>query len=659
MGRRIYLLIVTAIAVVGLAPAIPAASAQDDEPAPFPVSKGERPLVLPKAQSKAEPAEGAPEPFPAETPAHLGPEPQKPEPAPEETKAPAVPLPKFLKKAITKPATTGDPLPVPTELPAAAPVKEPEPLTDPETVRAQAPATPPASDGSKLPAAAVLPGQPAPAPATSAREGDPEFVLPADRLPIGRQNIGLTVDVIAPQAMNIGQSATLKVVVKNSGSTDAQGVVVRDQLPAGLTFVSSQPETQPIGGNLLTWALGTVTAGSERVITVSVKPTERGAFEHSATVIMKAGGRSRTMVREPKLKLELLPATNKVLLKQPVDFKIAITNIGDGPARQVVVRAKLSPGLRHESGEPNEQNLFEQEPIEVINPGERLVVASLVTDALQGGEQTCQVVVVSPDVVEGAPEATGLATVTVVEPKLAMKLVGQEERFTDTLGNYEITLENPGTAPAKNVKVIALVPVSGRLYALPAGARWDAETRKLTWTRTQLDPGEKAVLSFDVRMGGIGLYQIAVEARADAGLLAKDTKSTNVSGLADLLIDASATRPVVDVGEIVTYRIKVVNKGTKEATGMNLSVKLTDNVEAKQIYGTDQKAQPGTDPGVWIFPQIPRILPGKMIELGVQVRAVKPGSAVCKVFLTHDDLKDDKEKLEDFAHFKVTVPVRR
>ena len=654
MGRRLFFLIGMAAAIAGTALAMPSASARDDEPAPFPVVKGERPLKLPPGAAKKGPATDAPAPAPDPFPADPGPEPTKAGRSPSEPKPVAIPNPTPLPK---------QDLPTPATLPP--PEKELLGLdakSDPELVRTQAPAPAAAAatpaDGSALPAATERPGQAAPA--ANAHEADAEFVLPADRLPVGRQNIGLSVEVLAPQAMNIGQSATLKVIVRNSGTTDAQGVVIRDQLPDGLAFVSSQPETQPIDGKLLTWALGTVAAGSERIITVSVKPTKIGAFEHAATVIVKAGGRSRTMVHEPKLKLELIAATNKVLRGQPVEFKIAITNTGDGPARQVFVQARLSTGLRHETGEANDQNIVEQEPIAVINPGERIVLEALVADTVQGGEQTCHVVVQSPDVVPGSEDAKALVKVTVVEPKLTMKLTGPDKRFTDTLSKYELSLENPGSAPAKNVKVLATVPVSGRLYALPAGAKWDPQSRKLSWTRPQLDPGEKAVFSFEVRMGGIGLYQVAVESRADAGLLAKDTVSTDVSGLADLQMEVTENRRVVDVGDVTIYRIKLVNKGSKEATGINLSAKVSDTVEAKQIYGTDKdgKLDPN-EPGLCLFPQIPRLGPGKMIELGIKVQAVKPGSAFCRVFLTHDESNDDKDKIEDFAHFKVTAPVRR
>ena len=126
----------------------------------------------------------------------------------------------------------------------------------------------------------------------------------------------------------------------------------------------------------------------------------------------------------------------------------------------------------------------------------------------------------------------------------------------------------------------ATVPISGRLAALPSGAQFNSQTRKLSWARPQLDPGEKAVFSFQVRMGGIGLYEVAGEARAEGGLLAKGGPiSTNVQGLVDVTFDVTEKRRVVDVDGQTIFVIKVTNSGTKEASGLTLSAVLSDNVE--------------------------------------------------------------------------------
>lgn len=646
MGRRLILPIGIVLAVAGLAMTASSAFATPDESAPG---------NLPPVPSDA----GAPMPaaplelpagiLPADEPVNLGPKPTTAGPAP----APRV------RPGSLKVGAPGSMLPAPAEsLPAPADEMTLPAPRDPAVERAQAPAAAkpvPSPVPAEAGAAAPVGGPPA-----LPQEGSPSFVLPAERLPIGRQNVGLTVEVLAPQVMNLGQSATLKVVVRNNGSNEAQEVLVRDMLPDGLDYLSSQPEPAHKVDALLTWSLGTMAAGAERIIALSVKPTRVGAFDHAATVSMKTGGRSRTMVREPKLKIELIPSTTRVLRGQPVEFKIAVTNTGDGPARRVIVQAKLSPGLFYEAGEPNDQNLFEQEPIEQIAPGERMMLPSLLAETKVGGEQSCLVVAQSPDVIPGADESKCLQKVVVTEPKLSVTLTGPKDRFTDNTAKYEIVVDNPGTAPAKNVKIQATVPLGGRLIALPAGARFDQQTRKLTWTRSQVEPGEKGVVcAFEARMVSIGLFNVAVEARADSGLYAPATFATNVAGLADVDVEVTENLRVVDIGDTTIYKIRISNKGTKAATGINVSAELSKAIEPRIDDGA---AIGGTDvPGKWsktqhlaVFPQIPQIAAGKMIELYIRVKAVAAGPAICRVVLTHDDLKDKDERIEDVAVFKVT-----
>jgi uncharacterized repeat protein (TIGR01451 family) len=507
-----------------------------------------------------------------------------------------------------------------------------------------------------LPGATERPGAaPAAAEAGDPGDGKPPFLLSADELPMGRQAVGLTVDVVAPQTININQSAAFKIVVRNNGMTDAVRVTVRDVLPEGLTFLSGSPAPQRVDA-LLTWHLGTVPAGQERVIVLNVKPTRTGAFDHAATVTMLAGGKSRTIVREPKLKVEQVVPSNKVLRGQSVPFKITVWNTGDGPARNVVVQAQLSAGLRHElvgsAGNPP----LELEPIEVINPGERVVVETLVADAVQGGDQSCVVVASSADVVPGAPEARSTQTVTVVEPKLKVTVAGPATRYTDTLATYQLTVGNPGTAPAKNLKIQATIPVSGRLFAMPSGAEFDRPTRRLIWTRPQLDPGEKFTLSFQVRMGGFGVCQVSAEAKGDGGLFEKDMVQTNVEALADVEFDVTERRRVVDVGDQTTFQIKIVNNGTKEATNLLVSAELSKNLDADQTSGTDVGADYSQTSHRLVFPVIKKLGPGKSIELGIRVNAVAEGIATCRVFLQHDDLKD--QKLDDMAKLMITTTRR-
>jgi uncharacterized repeat protein (TIGR01451 family) len=582
-----------------------------------------------------------------------------------------------LAPAAAPPVSPAAPPTMPTEFepvePGAAgppplPLSE-GPTTDPQLERSQGPAR----GASRVPPPATLGADPSRDPLPPARElrgqsaglnvGEPQraspHVLPPDSIPLGKQSFGLTVDVQSPQFLNIHQEATLKIVVRNAGQSDALGVSVRDELPETLDFVSSQPPCQQ-NDRLLSWNLGNVPAGSEQTIVVRVRPIKVGPFDHAATVTMLGGGRSRTIVREPRLKVEQTVSPVKVLKGQTVEFRIRVSNTGDGPARNVLVQAKLSAGLRHESGEPNDQNLFEQ-TLDRLDAGQHVDLDPLVTDTTAGGEQSCAVLAQSPDVVPatGGDEMKSTQSVQVVEPKLAMTISGPEKRYTDTEAMYAIAVENPGTAPARKVRVRATLPLSGRLVASSSGGHFDPGSRNLVWTLPQLDPGQKQTFTLRVRMGGVGLYRVNTEARGEGALLATADARTDVSGMADVDFDVIERRRVVDVDDVTTFQVKITNSGTKDATHILVKARYSDNIvpDANVTDGNEQVNYNPTQRLV-MFPGIERLGPGKETTLTLRVKAVKPGLAKCNFFLMHDDLSE-QESLEAMAAFRVPVSRRQ
>jgi uncharacterized repeat protein (TIGR01451 family) len=462
--------------------------------------------------------------------------------------------------------------------------------------------------------------------------------------------------------MNLNQPATVKLIVRNTGAADAMNLRIIDQLPDGLQYISSLPDAHH-ADSLLTWSLNSLPAGSEHVITVKVRPVKIGPFDHGAWVLFRSGSKSRTQVYQPRLKVEQTVSPAKVLKGQQVEFKVVVTNVGDGPARNVTIRAKLSPGLRYGTGERADEQTLELTLPELAS-GQHEELDPLLADAIGGGEQSCTVTATSPDVVYAENDAGGVKTaenirsVTVVEPKLQLTVKGPDKRYTDTVGGYLITLENPGTAPARKVRVSAALPVSGRLMKVPADARWDKTTRRLEWTLNQLEPGKPLSFAFDVRMGGVGYYEVAAEVRAEGPLSARQMKRTDVVGMADVDLLVSEKRRVLDVGDKTVFQIRIRNYGSKDAKNLVLSAKLSKNLKITGTLGgpfsPEPEMSPNGDEAVFKFDSLGQ---NKEIPLGLEVKVVgeEPMQATCRVFVTHDELP---ERYDDVAAVRV-MPARQ
>ncbi|WP_337176732.1 hypothetical protein [Paludisphaera sp.] len=530
----------------------------------------------------------------------------------------------------------------------------PAPTEDDAVERVQAPAPAPA------PAAA-----PAAAPPTDADGG---FITSAERLPLGRHEAVVNVEVQAPAEMNLNKTATAVIVVANTGSSDVFDVIVRDELPPGLKFVSSSvpPDPATAEQGLLIWRLGTLAAGASKKIPMQVTPTQVVHMDHAATVTFRAGSKARSLVREPKLKVEVIqaPSVARQLKGKTVEYRISVTNTGDGPARDIMVLAKLGPGLRHESLARSEDNSLEH-PIDVLGPGDRYDLPPLVVDAAAGGKQTCVVKATSADVVFNAADAEVERSIDVIEPMIKIELAAPEKRYTDTVGQYSVTVENPGTAPARNVRVSVALPVGGRtgkLVKVPEDAVYDNKAQRLIWSIPELLPtndpanptSKPLVLPFEVRLGSVGYYEVTAEAKADGVAVERQKRSTDVQGMADLDLLVHEAKRVVDVNNTTMFLIKLKNYGTKEASAVQVEFFLSPNLQPLETSGGPEGHITKTeDKRGLCFPVIPQIAPGATVVLGIKVNAEKAdeGIGTCEVNVKQ---ADTAAVLKGMANVKIT-----
>ena len=98
----------------------------------------------------------------------------------------------------------------------------------------------------------------------------------------GVADLSLT-KVATPSAVRKGDTTTYTIVVSNGGPDDATGVIVRDQLPASVTYVSSS------GGDYNSttgaWTVGSLQNGGSAALTITVHVGQAGTIANTASVV--------------------------------------------------------------------------------------------------------------------------------------------------------------------------------------------------------------------------------------------------------------------------------------------------------------------------------------------------------------------------------------
>jgi uncharacterized repeat protein (TIGR01451 family)/fimbrial isopeptide formation D2 family protein len=82
----------------------------------------------------------------------------------------------------------------------------------------------------------------------------------------------------------VGTNATFTVTLTNTGPTNATGVAVLDQLPAGLTYISSTPSTGSYNSGTGIWTVGNVASGASPTLQIVARIDVVGALTNTAQV---------------------------------------------------------------------------------------------------------------------------------------------------------------------------------------------------------------------------------------------------------------------------------------------------------------------------------------------------------------------------------------
>ena len=89
-----------------------------------------------------------------------------------------------------------------------------------------------------------------------------------------------------PDPITVGSTLTYSITVSNGGPNSALGVVVTDQLPSGVTFVSaSSTQGTCTGSAMVSCNIETLANGASAIVTIFVIPTSTGVLSNTANVV--------------------------------------------------------------------------------------------------------------------------------------------------------------------------------------------------------------------------------------------------------------------------------------------------------------------------------------------------------------------------------------
>ncbi|MCE9530904.1 MAG: DUF11 domain-containing protein [Planctomycetes bacterium] len=441
---------------------------------------------------------------------------------------------------------------------------------------------------------------------------------------------GVGLEWIGPTSLKVGQPADYTLVVRNTSTIPVQKVIVQVRVPTGVNIVNAEPKAENMD-NVLVWELGNLLVKQERRIVMKLASPQRGDLNCQAWVTFTGTSVMRVRVREPKLAVKVT-VPEKVLVGDPANVVMTISNPGDHTAEHVKITAMLAEGLESIRGNKLSYDLG------TLGAGEsRNVVLPCVTKS--AGQQKCDVFVEG----DGGLKASDTVSLNVIQPRLDLVVNGPKLRYLEKKATYTFKVTNPGDAPATNVFVTETVPTGFKFVQADAGGQHDDATNSVKWFIGELVPGQSKEVKVELLAATQGEFTHKITAHASRGMKVDQELKTAVEGLSAILMELVDVEDPVEVASDTAYEIKVTNTGTKAETDVKLVCTIPAQLKLKNIQSSQKYDVVGNE---IIFQPLSRLAPRADVVYKLTLTAVAKGDARFKASLTTSSLVEPVVKIE-------------
>ncbi len=434
------------------------------------------------------------------------------------------------------------------------------------------------------------------------------------------QSPTLEVDKDGPASLGLRKTGEYTVAVTNSGDTTATNVTLTDELPEGLTFVSSTPEAASSNGSTVTWSLGDIPPGESVSVTMVLTAASVGEQINTATALSVEGisGQDTALTSVIPGSLQLAKSgPEETISGDDLTYEITVTNDGAGALTNIILTDVLPEGLTYVSSSPEAAVGADGSISWLIESLDAEASATVSLVATTGGPgEIVNTSTVESD--EGA-SATAQATTLVTMSDLAITktvdnaspLLGQQTVFT-------IAVSNNGNAVASNVSVVDSLPAEiGSVVADPEATL--GGDGSLQWTIASIEPGATTTFTVSGTATAGGAFTNTVTA-SERGVTVTADASINVLEPAVSLSKVGGAAMYVE-GER-TYAITATNTGTANLTG----VTITDNIPAEMAYvSSDNGGQEADGVVTWAIGDLGV---GASVEVQVTLRGESVGEVI-------------------------------
>jgi uncharacterized repeat protein (TIGR01451 family) len=438
----------------------------------------------------------------------------------------------------------------------------------------------------------------------------------------GEQLPSLSIRKIAPAEVQVNHAAVFTTRIKNVGKITAYGVKITDYVPRGARLENAHPEFIRTPTGAIQWELVALEPGEEASVSMKVTPLTEGEIGSVATVSFATRASVRTVSTKPQLTIQ--QTFNKTaLIGETILVNIVVSNPGSGDATGIVVEADIPIELSHVAGNELEYQ------IGTLRPGQSKQLQLRLLAKTAGIIQNILTVRG-----KGQIENRSIEPMRIVAPALQVSLRGPAIRYLDRQTTYSVEVVNPGTASARNVELVAYLPKGLKFVSTDHHGEYDNSEHAVYWKLEELPPQIEDSVKLMAIAIEPGEQKVRLEGTADLGVRARFEHVVRVESVPELEFSVKDTADPIELGADTMYEIKVVNRGTRTATGVQIAASFPQALKPIQGGGPSDVRIEGQ---IVLFSPLQRLAPGAEAVFRVKAKAIAEGDNVIRVQISSDD----------------------
>ena len=476
--------------------------------------------------------------------------------------------------------------------------------------------------------------KPAPAPAPMPSNGSSITMC----FPTGDPSTSvICLEKTAPAEVMVGQAYNYNMKVTNMTNTVLESVQVIGGTQGNFNMASSDPMPQQGADGKAVWNLGRMEPRGSRIITVTGSATGAGEVTCCVEVKWNSLACVTTRVVSPALRIEK-QAPAEVLSCDEITLTFNVSNTGTGVARNVTITDPLPGGWKSMDG-ASTLNI----PVGNLNGGESRTVTARVRAGATGSYQNT-----ASASADGGLNANSNTTTTVVRNcALVITKDAPELRFLGRPVDYTITVRNTGDGVAKNVMLEDMLPAGATLISASNGGQ--SMGNKVSWSLGDIAPNGSATVTLSIQPGTMGRLTNTATVTAYCCGSASASAETMIRGIPAVLLEVVDDPDPVELGNEITYTIRVTNQGSADGTNIRVTAMTENGQEYVSSQGaTGTNAAPGAS--TITFAPLPVLAPKAQATWTLRVRATGEGDKRFKVILQTDQIERDVTETES-SHF--------